>query len=285
MFRITIDSTVVIKDCPKNGLDAIDFRKGHGLTPEPSNRYRVVVALDSEPLCRQFADVTTEGADIVTSNGYGPLDRAEVPADVLAAIDRGKPETIVPVLEILREDVAERKRKEEAERAATIARNEEYSRQDAERARARQDGVDRLRRWADQHGSDLLRARIAEEFEWESLAAAEFGEHVQTQLGYTAVGIPDGYADEPTAKESKTPSLSDIQALRIVRERIAALDVPASASLEWLIYDPLRDEDGYADPFGPDPLKRTEICVEVKVPTGDRRYFYLLPSDVVQASA
>lgn len=88
--------------------------------------------------------------------------------------------------------------------------------------------------WALEHGSDLLRARIAEGFKWRSLASTE----------YFALHTPDGFTTKSGADEvdeRKYPDLSEIQALRTFR---AALMPPLShAQLVWCKVEPVEEKD------------------------------------------
>lgn len=91
-----------------------------------------------------------------------------------------------------------------------------------------------LRTWALEHGSDLLRARIAEGFKWRSLASTE----------YFALHTPDGFTTKSGADEvdeRKYPDLSEIQALRTFQ---AALMPPLTCPrLVWCKVEEVEDED------------------------------------------
>lgn len=164
-----------------------------------------------------------------------------------------------------------------AERNA--ARKAEREREAAEAKAAKERGESELREWAAVHGSALLRARIADGFEWVKLAQNEWAGAVVADLGDEA-DCPDGY-DSDKNEERTTPTLGEIEALRAARKRLEGK--PATVELRWLTYAPEVDEDAYPDDTA-EPVKRTEVCVTVTAPTGSRHEFYYLPGSFAVAA-
>lgn len=137
----------------------------------------------------------------------------------------------------------------------------------AERERDR----DMLRQWARQHGSELLRARVAHEADgasWDKLAREEWAEAqlARLDLGWDEATVPNGYDSPDEVEDRKSPTLDELRALDAVRERIGALELPATAELLWVTYTPQHDEYGGRDDDA--PIRRAEVRIEVKTPDG-----------------
>lgn len=78
-------------------------------------------------------------------------------------------------------------------------------------------GIKRLRAWALEEGSDLLKARIEEGFEWQDLAESEWYDEFVYKY---KMNPPQGYVSVmPNAKlfEERAPSLKQINGLKLVR--------------------------------------------------------------------
>jgi hypothetical protein len=116
-------------------------------------------------------------------------------------------------------------------------------------------GEKTLLRWAETFGSPLLKARISEEYEWLNLAEIEYAKSVIKHLGKEAFDYSEE-ADSCVSSERTTPTLDEIKAIKIVREKLN--DEPAEAQLLWWVY---KFEDGSV-------VKQTEINVTVTCPTG-----------------
>jgi len=113
----------------------------------------------------------------------------------------------------------------EAEAAASRAA--EAARVEAEKLA----GEERLKEWALEHGSPLLKARIEEEFSWQARARQEFAKWV---LG-RRMGHKAGWRakeEEWSITDRMAPSLKEIRALQRARERYA--DAPVVFSLVWV---------------------------------------------------
>lgn len=141
--------------------------------------------------------------------------------------------------------------------------------------------IARLRDWAEAHGSDLLRARIADQYEWQSLARREYADMV---IAAIAVDLPP--ADDPSAQDGWTasnsdrdrPTLAEIEAVRDVRKRAADAGCPVAVSLRWMTYSPGDDD---ADEAG-ERIQRTEILIEIETPDGQSVSQYrMCPKSVV----
>lgn len=113
----------------------------------------------------------------------------------------------------------------ERDRLATEAREK----LDAERIAA-------LRDWALEHGSDLLRERIAGEYKWIGLAEEEF----------VALHTPEGYAapiEVDHCSDRTAPTLAEIHALKTLRAKIDGNQVYSDARLLWNRIDESHDEN------------------------------------------
>lgn len=161
------------------------------------------------------------------------------------------------------------------------ARRLENERNAAEAKARKEAGREALRQWALANGSKLLKARIADGFEWEGLAETEYARNVVNQIATDleeAAGAPDGYGDADV-KERTTPTLDEITSLRNVRQRAESVKVPVEMQLKWLVYPVAMDEDGYpGDVEDDEALSRTELEIRVTCPNGARRVFYFLPA-------
>lgn len=115
-----------------------------------------------------------------------------------------------------------KERRLEAERAAFQKQREE-----AEAA-----GVAALRTWAEKHGSELLRARMAGGYNWKFLAREEFAQMHQ----------PVGFAPNPEARHMprENPTLSEIRALHSANALVR--DPITRAELVW-VTPPCADDE------------------------------------------
>lgn len=70
VFKVDIDLSLKIKDCPASGLAAVDFRTAGALPGLPTNEVRVKYAADAdEALCRALTSMLNEDADLVVKTG------------------------------------------------------------------------------------------------------------------------------------------------------------------------------------------------------------------------
>lgn len=139
----------------------------------------------------------------------------------------------------------ERRRKNEEERLADLKAEELL----------KEWGENTLLNWAEAFGSPLLKARIEEKYEWINLAEIEYAKSVIAHLGKEAF---DYFAEAASSVSSDrtTPTLGEIEAIKIVREKLEGK--PAEARLLWWVYK-FDDES---------VVKQTEINVTVTCPTG-----------------
>lgn len=166
---------------------------------------------------------------------------------------------------------AEKKTRDDAERL-------ERERKVAEEKAKKDAGREALKQWALAAGSEWLKARIEEGFEWEGMAEQEFGQQTVDGLALDledASSGPEGY-ESGSPSERTTPTLEEIQALRTARQR--AEGKPVSVALKWVKYEPQEEEEDFDYPSEkPEPIQRTELEIVVTCPNGAQRYFYFLP--------
>lgn len=141
----------------------------------------------------------------------------------------------------------------------------------AQKARRSQDfetrgkrGEEILRRWATNHGSELLRARLRGNFSWLELAQEEYAAHRLRELGLTSavthisVGLQAG-EKPPRLQNQNEPTLATMKRLARLEKALADSGVTASA-----VY--------YHDPSG---ICHEAIRLRVETPVPGRRTFLL----------
>lgn len=157
----------------------------------------------------------------------------------------------------------------------------------AEREATRAAGREVLREWARQHGSDLLRARLAHEDDgiaWTALARDEWVDSTLRRAGLSEDALseePEGY-EYSDSQSAIAPSLDEIQALAYARAQLDGRDVDAEVKLlrmEYVQADPARD---YSDDDSDDGLYRVELRVTVVTPDGKRLTRDYLPAEVLR---
>jgi hypothetical protein len=111
--------------------------------------------------------------------------------------------------------------------------------------------LEELRSWALEYGSDLLKARIQEGFEWADIAGREYA--AQFLAGFEIQSI----REDAQIKERRRPSLGEIEALRSVRK---ALGDKGRAGLVRVVT---------WDRWG-NPRSRVLIKAEVRTPIGEK---------------
>jgi hypothetical protein len=197
-----------------------------------------------------------------TRHGHEPeadfyLDAVTSPlADGLPALaDDGR----VGVLAVL-DRLAANVREQAAERA-------EKDRQEAARKADKEAGLAALRRWAEASGSELLRARIADGYEWRGLGEREYVADVVESLRLALPGAetPGGY-ELGESGDRTTPTLAEIWDVRSARK--AAAGKPAEVELRWVTYRRAAGDDHPDDGGG--EIQRAELVVTVTCPTGRR---------------
>ena len=165
MYRVCFPKTVVIQGCPKAGLAAIDFRRQAGLPAAPSNEIDAADIeglslaaqgepagwIESEAICREFADQLDGNADLHLTPSYYWNSRLPVvlpPAAILAihgagliakdalfsALSNGRGPSLL--IDAIRELFKDRAAKDNAKAAEERERNERI---EAEKAAAKQE--------------------------------------------------------------------------------------------------------------------------------------------------
>jgi hypothetical protein len=136
-----------------------------------------------------------------------------------------------------------------------------------------------LRSWAESHGSELLRARIAGSYEWESLARSEYANAVIAAVapGLAPAVDPDLAADddEKLEYENRTrtrPELSEIAGVNAIREAAKTHGYRLDAVPAWIIYRTSQDE-----------LQRAEIEIHIFTPDEASVERFVLPPAALRA--
>jgi hypothetical protein len=137
------------------------------------------------------------------------------------------------------------------------------------RKEAKAKATEELRHWAIAHGSETLRLRTEEGMNWITLATSEMADSLLITAGITgSLADPEGY--NPSSSEPEAPTAAQIKELRRIRE--AAASIPGlTAEVEMIDceYTP-EEDDGYND----EVIRRTEIRVELTLPTGKVIRYY-----------
>jgi hypothetical protein len=167
---------------------------------------------------------------------------------------------LAPMIAEARQDVGARNSAERAE--ANLRRDQEQAYAEA----AREDGRSKMVAWANEHGSELLKLRLAGGYEWEPLAHQEYADWVLSECPLTRAEEIECKRIDRSSRT--TPTIAEIKAVESVRDAYAVAMPPISFSLVWFTY--FDDEDG--------TFSRCEIEAEVTCPDGaevDR--YYLIP--------
>lgn len=305
MFQVNINTEVIIKECPKSGLAAVDFRREAGLPEAATNKVSIKLFRENwEEICRRFPGYLNDEADLVigglcdanaalscprnqateTSRHYYNYGaRFRLPAESLVGILRDADEGginsfVIALIESSRKDDEESSvayaayaAEKAARQAEDDARRAAWQRNaDAQRAQQAA-GIEALKTWALANGSKLLVARVADKFDWQQLAGKEFAQQQIESLEALPIQLandyPDGF-DNVDITERTTPNLKEIQLLRDVRSSLQ--DRPTQADLVWMKYSTDDDPDK--------ELTRCEIRVNITDPTGKKHDYFFLPS-------
>lgn len=113
------------------------------------------------------------------------------------------------------------RKQREAEQESRIAREK----QEEEKERLKAERIEQLRTWAMAHGSDLLKARIENNYTWKDLAKQEFAQ-AHLLEGFT---LDTEY--HASGEELDTPSLDEMRACNAVIDQVADSDVYGSTYL------------------------------------------------------
>lgn len=164
----------------------------------------------------------------------------------------------------------------EAEARLTARLKERAEQKAAVKAR-KESGTAVLREWSLAHGSELLRARITDGFEWLALAQQEYVDSAVKGIDLPKAPSEAGDADKVESKDREHPSLAEILLLRDLRAKweSAPEDAPEiDAELQWVTYTYEADPEEYDDER---KESQPELWVTVTTPdgTGVTRYYDL----------
>jgi len=196
VFKVDIDISLSIKDCPKSGLAAVDFRTANGLPPAPTNEERVTYRADTdEALCRALSWALNDDADLIVQTGSvnyrfdfacgcsGTLDSRpgvsggsstanfQVPAVLLRPFSDGTanaPSVVALITELgvqtahFKGEVAAKEKERESE---AVERKRLRDEQDAQAKRNKELLAERMAKWVSEFGSDRLKACVANGWE------------------------------------------------------------------------------------------------------------------------
>jgi len=298
MFKIVIDAAYRIKDCPEQGLDAIDFRRAHNLPDGTTNIVRIKIELEDENLCRQFKQYLNANADLLVKDSAGSSQclklhsppiiaytegvrysyhntkLMEVPAELLSPLCKCQDTSeatqhVHNLLQYLDQETNrlwnERTREyeaaEEARKREEEARKQECQRQ--EQAIAAKTNA--LKDWARQNGSEQLRLQIESGLPWKAMAREEC--FAQQEIGLCqefGLEAADEHSDddsvETTVSACENPTLQELQKLKALRDK--GIDV----NIITVAYE--RDGEEF--------LRRHEFNVTVTSPDGTTGSLYLV---------
>lgn len=273
MFNVKINIEVEIKDCPKSGLGAVDFRRKTNLPEGPTNKVRLDAEFRDEAVCRHFGEFLNASCDLDVSSSYdrpnfgnlvssvygdGVVVKTKLIKKFLSAPDRDP----IPLLETIRDEV---KRivltHEEKQRACS----EEEKKREAESKRKHEEEISAQTAWVMEHGSELLRERLANGFEWVSLFEREFAQATLDGIELGKQVDSDQYDGwDVKIKERNTPLLHEIKFLKQARSQF--VDKPLTAELVWVTYT---SDDG-------ESKSQTELLVTVTCPTRREIVYYFV---------
>jgi hypothetical protein len=188
------------------------------------------------------------------SRDVGPADALEVPGLGSVEIPWSDPE----LAELL---AGTRAACEETNRQQEAATAEAQRQADQRKAQAEE----RLREWALEHGSELVKARLEDGYQWTGLARREYAASVVEQV---RCGLADAPEFKGEAEDREAPTLAEIQALRNVRAAIKAAGLAVEANICWLV--PEGEGEQAVEPH-------SEIELTITCPDGGERIAWLLP--------
>lgn|GEM_PF-4027647 len=154
-----------------------------------------------------------------------------------------------------RGDAKQAKKREEEARAKAGLQAADKAREDEKEAK-----TEAMKRWALEHGTDLLRRRINGGFDWEALARQQFADVAEIPLvaaGFFRIPYPIGEEwPEVSVNPRTTPTLEEIDALEKAQK---LLGDAGKASLAHVKYTGPEDPNSFD---GPETMTRTELEVE-----------------------
>ncbi len=239
----------------------------------PANREMTCDARDMRPDHRRRYLSDRIGSDsprinLVTPNRYGSSSAWEWDGlidDVNTVLDLHASAYDAAKAKI---DAEDRERQE-----ASDAREREDAERKEAKAKREAEGREAIKSWGMDHGSELLRERIKNGFDFVPLAGKEYAREILAMIQIPTEEVPNSFSDDYSSvqgDERTTPDLAEIRNLRVILDSIERenLSRVASAGLRWITY---HDQTGDLD-----DLKRSEIHIEVIDPTGNDHDFYFL---------
>ena len=185
MFKVVAKLSVNIDGCPPDGVEAVDFRVANGLRPFPNSGVKVQVEIQSERICRKYADYLDSDANLVLDRAtpmIATVNRMQLsaPVELLAPFDNWES---TPTTEAHVEALVDYL----AGKVATIEK-------------------DQLR-WIAQHGSERLRRLVDEDIEYYGVY---FSERIEFERpGWVESRTLDGEYKEPRNPPEYALSLLD----------------------------------------------------------------------------
>lgn len=282
MFKVSFDIKVVIKGCPSNGLNCLDFRRKHGLPDDATNEVYLKCEFVDEQVCRTYPDYIDHNCDLpVKRNGWSGsttfgkynaeisvvMEPLEIAPEIVSRFLVTPDQNPIPMLDSILSEVCRHitqrekavRERELREKEEKVKRAEEYAKHEQEKAQKVQERI----KWIQLHGSELLKERLANGFEWEPLYEQQFAEKVFSEmgLGEEASNYQDWHVD---ILDRTTPTLEEIRFLKEVRGK--TMNQPAQAELVWVKYQ---------HPDTGEKAGQCELAVTVTCPTGREitRYF------------
>lgn len=265
-FQSPFPQLVVEKMCLSGDEACLNLSGERHQNHVPLHGSRVKVASEYEDeRWFKFFVVVKEGYSLLQSqNPYATMD------EVIEAI---KGETLTA--DQVAHNTAQQSAYEAAKQAAIVKRAAEVEAQKA-KAEAKVKGVQILKSWSIENGSDLLKARIQDNYEWQGKAEIEFANSIKNVLIEEGFNEATELSPDFDVETRTTPTLREIFACR----RINALSdrFPVKATLQWVTYY-LPDDEWETDDEGNSISKesRCEVQIQVTCPNDNYRKFFLLP--------
>lgn len=264
MFNVKFDITVEIKDCPScDGIDCLDFRRKNLLPDGTDNAINLKVSFVDETVCREFKELLNHNCDLnihsdyyATSFGIISVHGRFKPVIEVSIIERfivNPQQNPLPIMHCILSEIKRINSKNEEEKRL---KEEDYKQREATRKRQKEEQVAECEAWVKEHGSELLKERIAGGFKYNDLFRDEFAEKIFNKIGFgdEIEGNEDYNVDEIAIRDN--PTLKEIAYLKASKSRAGEL-----AKVELVRVKYINDETG-------ESIWRTELKVTVKCPNG-----------------
>jgi len=313
MFKVKLNLTVVIADCPPNGIAAVQFRQQRGIPAAPHNRYDINWEGQSEELCKTYPQYLNDEADLIlwTNSDHSPhhmcseagnqlVSKLELynyygtptlrrkgypvlPAEVVAALaTEGWQVKLITALEAYSKQQTAEVESEWRKQSAEAAAKKEAQEAEQKRKQAEADAQKAEQEQRKQQAEQALR-------QWAEANGSKLvrlrlkGEFDWVGLAldeYTAAvlptncGEPEGYSCEGD-EDRRKPTVEEMEAF----EKVKAKYPDYECKLRWVTYKPEADDDGYTDDTLP-TIARTEIKITATLFGFWERSVYVLPTAV-----